>query len=268
MTLQWLGSTIWATIRDLLPTHCTGAADAEIGVILCGLLGLLPLHAATRPEPRAPGGLRHALDDCAIKVVSSARLVRDRHRTLAAPRASLGGPAPSVLAVDVAERVGFARLEHVEAEADDVLVAVGRGRRLSWPKATRQAVLAAIESHDILHLACHNIGDVLGAGGARLLLGGGDEVSADDLLDMEGLHARLRSTHRSGGRHELPPVPRRTRQTTPRPSRADHRAPSPCQRRVRRRSATTPAAAVASGAAAHVGRAPCTAPSSSLLRCP
>ncbi|MFC4536938.1 CHAT domain-containing protein [Sphaerisporangium dianthi] len=170
---EWLGEKAWGPVRAALP-------DApSVGVVPCGLLAFLPVHAARL------GDGRHAIDDCVVTVVPSARI-------LAACRDLAGRlQVRSLLTVDVADRPGEAPLPHAGQEAAAVLGRFGAGRRLTAGEATAGAVLDALPGHQVLHFACHGRDDLRRPLDSALLLAGAEMIRVSDLMDRRDLAARL-----------------------------------------------------------------------------
>lgn len=189
-TTRWLGDVLWSVVIDLLPEAGEGAEDAEVGIVPLGLMGLLPWSAAARPDPRAPGDRRFAIDDCAVRLVPSARLLGMSRARASARRSPVDADA-SALVVDVAEHVGSTPLRHAGREAAAVFAMFSQGRRLTGEEATREAILGALGAHDVVHVACHGRGDVFDPLRGALLVAGEEEVTAGHLLALPELRARL-----------------------------------------------------------------------------
>lgn len=173
--LPWLGDTLARPIADAL--HARGATGATL--ILCGPLGLSPLHAAPW---RSHGELRCLADEFDIRfapsaVVSAAalrRAARIRSRRLVAlgdPQGDLPAARPEV--------------SEIAALFDSGNANVAVGHEASAAFLHRHAGQA---TH--LHLACHARGGLFDASEAGILLSSG-LVPATEVTALARLDARL-----------------------------------------------------------------------------
>jgi len=173
--LPWLGEAIARPIADELRGR--GATGATL--ILCGPLGLAPLHTAPWQDK---GQLRCLADELETRFAPSAvvcgaalrRAVRERPARLLAladPQGDL--PAARPEAVEIAVLFGSANSE----------VAVG-------PEADAEFLRRHAARATHLHLACHARGGLFDASEAAILLASG-LVPATDLTVLAQLDARL-----------------------------------------------------------------------------
>jgi len=128
-----------------------------------GALSSLPLHAAGHhrdlldgnPEPRT------VLD----RVVSSYTATA---RALGYARAHPSQAANTMLIVSVPDAPDAPPLPGAAAEADSLAALVPHARRLDSP--TRNAVLAALPDHPVVHFACHGYADRIDPTASQLVL--------------------------------------------------------------------------------------------------
>jgi tetratricopeptide (TPR) repeat protein len=146
-----------------------------------GLLGLLPLHAAWRPEN---GSRRYALDDVLLTYAPTARALN-----AAASRAARRSDE-ALLAVDEPRPVTAAPLPHASREVEAVRSLFAGGRRLRREQATRKKVLEALDDSTVLHFACHARADLFEPLASGLLLAGDEALTLHDLIKQQ-LDARL-----------------------------------------------------------------------------
>ncbi len=161
-------------------------ACREAGVP-CGLLGLLPLHAALVPAAVPGGEVEPLLDVVQVSYAPSARIwAACRQRATATPGAA---PVAVVVGNPLPQPQGIPPLEGAEAEVvRDFLTQVPQSRPRYFPTdaATRPAVLAALQevgptlTH--AHFACHGLADLADPDRSGLLLANGERLMVRDLL--------------------------------------------------------------------------------------
>lgn len=154
------------TAAPVAPEATLPDLTRHLVLILGGVLGLLPLHAAWTHDPAAVTGRRYALDVALLTYAGNARVL-DSCR-----KAAVGITVRTLLAVGDASSLAHARqeLDAVSACFPDV----------TRPgDASADEVLAALGGHQVLHFACHGVanpGDplasaLLTAPGERLTMG-------------------------------------------------------------------------------------------------
>ena len=124
---------------------------AALVLVPMGLLTLLPLHAAWRPDDTTPTGRHYLLDELLVSYAPNARA----HQ--AATRLASRCRSDSVLVIDDPQPVAAPQVPYSSLEAEAAIEAVSRHRRLRKQKATREAVLNALADYAVLHFACHGV---------------------------------------------------------------------------------------------------------------
>jgi hypothetical protein len=178
--LDWTGEWLWhSCMRDAL--DLVDDVD-ELVLIPCGLLSILPLHAAWIADPARPTRRRYVLDDALITYAPSARAY---HRARAFRSHAVERP---VLTIADPEGVAPLPFAHVEVGALGALWhdAVG----LDGAEATSAAVSAALPDAGVIHFACHGRADVTDPDAGGILLAHGELLSPSGLADLR-LRARL-----------------------------------------------------------------------------
>ena len=175
--LPWLGASIARAVRDLVVrNHTTG-----VTLVLCGPIGVVPLHAA----PWLEAGQPHCLiDDIEVRYAPSAALCGASLQRAAArdgdepALVALGNPTGDLAAAgpEVEEIAQF-------FSDDRVTTAFGAG-------ADRLFLSRHAASATHLHLACHASGALFEADDATLFLADGP-VSASDVTALAGGTTRL-----------------------------------------------------------------------------
>lgn len=156
--MRWMnaldGITEWLWQNIMEPI--VGAIQKENSVppatlIPSGLLGLLPLHAAWRPDSSAPSGRRYALDDVNWSYAPNARAL-----AAARERAAVLSADKLLLVVDP-QPVKAADLPNALEEADKIIQLWPEAARTSLPQraATYEEVTRKLPLHDVLHYAGH-----------------------------------------------------------------------------------------------------------------
>lgn len=175
----WLWPAVLAPVVEAL------SGQDEVVLVPMGVLGMLPLHAAWRPDPIAPTGRRYALDDLIISYAPNAR-------SLALARLV---PAVSdvdgILAIADPRPVSAEPLRYADSEAAAALDRFPRGLRLAGPQATRAAVLTEMVRWPVLHFACHGYADVDQPINSAVLLANDERVRLGDLFGSDAFHPGL-----------------------------------------------------------------------------
>ena len=178
-TTRWLWDNVMGPVAARL--------DGQPGVVLVagGRLGLLPLHAAWRPDASAPTGRRYLLDDLTVRYIPNAR-------ALTAARALAAAPAQPMAVVSNPVRTDSLRpLTKAPVEAAAAMAAFPGARELlGGSEATADRVRQALASAGAAHLACHGQADLDSPLDSGLSLAGTDDLRLRDLLTMR-LRLRL-----------------------------------------------------------------------------
>jgi CHAT domain-containing protein len=176
---DWLGTAIWPAVLQ------TAGGSDRVVLVPLGLLGLLPLHAAARPDSATVTGRRYALDDVLISYTPNARALT-ASRAIAARAADA-----SVLAVGAADHAGQEPLSYGDQEAAMVRGAFAAGHYVPAAKAALSEVRPALGQYDVLHFACHGRTDLFDPLAGGLLLAGTDALTLRDVLGLKLPDTRL-----------------------------------------------------------------------------
>ncbi|WP_043663274.1 CHAT domain-containing tetratricopeptide repeat protein [Streptomyces xylophagus] len=174
---------LWDMVME--PVVAALAPAPRAALVPAGLLGLLPLHAAWRPDATAPSGRRYALDDLLLTYSPNART-----RVAAAEQARVAA-CDGVLAVEDPRPVSAGPLPAAGYEVRAALGHFARARRLDGARAALPAVKAALGEHPVLHFACHGFADVAEPLASGLLLADDESLTLRDILGHGSLGARL-----------------------------------------------------------------------------
>jgi CHAT domain-containing protein len=150
-----------------------------------GLLGLLPLHAAWRPDQQAPTGRRYLLDDLAVRYIPNARALTTA-RSLAAMRADPLVAVSDPPRTDRPRRLSASLAEIAAAAAGFA----GSPEPIAGADATVETVRQALASAGTAHFACHGVAELDSPLDSRLELAGESDLRLRDLLAMR-LRLRL-----------------------------------------------------------------------------
>lgn len=178
-TTRWL----WEEVMGPVTAELAGQPGAVL--VAGGLLGLLPLHAAWRPDPQAPTGRRYLLDDLAVRYIPNARALTTARSLATAPA------EPLVAVIDPPRADRLARLTRSPVEiAAAVAGFPGSPEPVGGADATTETVRRALASAGAAHFACHGVAELDSPLDSRLQLAGSDDLRLRDLLAMR-LRLRL-----------------------------------------------------------------------------
>ncbi|WP_326809982.1 CHAT domain-containing protein [Streptomyces scopuliridis] len=124
-----------------------------------GVLGTLPLHAATPQE-----GARGALDRVVSSYTPTLRALHHARQRAARPAGT------GALIVAVGDAAGLASLPAAHREAEHLARLLPGPEVLTGASATHSAVVSALPRHAYAHFACHALGDLERPSGSRLVL--------------------------------------------------------------------------------------------------
>jgi CHAT domain-containing protein len=156
-----LGRPFHQELSDLLPllgdrlvgplaSHLTTLGTDAVTLVACGLLGLLPLHAATYQRD-GEAGRRCLLDDVTISYAPSARVLGAAHACLAAA----DDRADWVLAGVGNPDAGSAPLRYARAELEQIAALFPTAITWYGQEATKAALIESLPRASHVHLACH-----------------------------------------------------------------------------------------------------------------
>jgi CHAT domain-containing protein len=175
-----LWSTVVAPVMPLL------AGRDRVTIVPCGLLGMLPLHAAARPDRDTATGWRYLLDDLVVSYAPNAAAVARVHRDASAAAGS------ALVAVAEPVPVHQRPLPLAVAEAQHVVACYPAGGPvLAGAAATVPAVLAALPGGSVLHFACHADVDPADPLSSGMIMAGDRRLAVRDLMAMNLDGARL-----------------------------------------------------------------------------
>jgi len=174
---DWLWTSAMGPIVEDLLRHAPAQEDGPPRAVLIpgGLLGLLPLHAASRSDPSRPTGREHVLDLVQIAYAPNARSLtaaREVAREVSGRR---------VLAVAAPPRAAALPMTLAEARAAAHAFPGGAADR----KPTAVTFLEQVREADVVHVACHGVADLAEPLNSRLELAPGQDVTLATLMAQE-----------------------------------------------------------------------------------
>jgi CHAT domain-containing protein len=173
------GLTRWLWDSALAPVLDELGDPPETAMVPCGLLGLLPLHAAWTEDPSAPTGRRYAIDRTAFAYSANARALA------ACRRRAATSSAKRLLAVYDSDL-----LPYTESEALIAASAFPTADLLPPDAATVDAVEHALGEAQVFHAGCHGRADLADPLRSYLLLPGNRRLELERILGMR-LRTRL-----------------------------------------------------------------------------
>lgn len=167
-TLAWLGEVLAPVVNSL---------PGRILIVPTGALSFLPVHAATTAHGPLLGRAVIEMAPAVLPVLRASRR----------PRAPVGGPVLAVVDPSPTSQppLRFARLEGAVASR------LGPATQLREGDAELNAVLDALPSASVLHLACHGRADVFDPHASGLVLANDLLLTADRLEGLDLDRARL-----------------------------------------------------------------------------
>jgi hypothetical protein len=178
---------LWdAAMRPVLDLVGDDRPDQQVALVPCGLLGLLPLHAAWTSDDSAPTGRRYALDHAVWTYTANARALAACYSA-----ADLSSLDRSLVVADPFPRPpGLAPLPAIRAVSTVVKSRIPGGPAgLIGDAVTCSAVRTLLPDVDIAYFGCHGTADMADPLRSRIVLGDGD-LTLDEILRMR-LRARL-----------------------------------------------------------------------------
>ena len=166
--LDALGRWLWPVMERVLTRE-------RVVIVACGLLGLLPLHAAWTEDASRPPAAATRSTTAVISYASTANALLLAHEP-----AVLDG----VLTVVEPDPVFLPALANADAEAAVALAAFAKRIKLAGPQARSRQVVPALVETPVVHFACHALSSLREPHRSGIVLAG------DRLLDPFGL-ARL-----------------------------------------------------------------------------
>ncbi|MCX5097226.1 CHAT domain-containing protein [Streptomyces sp. NBC_00365] len=159
-TLAWLWQSVTGPVLGHLGITAAPAGPLpRVWWAPGGVLGTLPLHAAT-PEEGAPG----ALDRVISSYTPTLRALHHARQRAARPAGT------GALVVAVGDAAGLAPLPAARREAEHLARLLPGPEMLTGASATHSAVVAALPQHAYAHFACHALGDLERPSASRLVL--------------------------------------------------------------------------------------------------
>jgi CHAT domain len=179
---DWLWTAAMEAVVQNLLRHAPedGSGPPRAVLIPGGLLGLLPLHAAWRPEPSRPTGREYALDVVQVAYAPNARALT------AARQVARDVPGRRVAAVAAPPQAADLPMTVVEARA--AALAFPGGAALV--SATAETFLDRLREVDVVHVGCHGEADLAEPLQSRLELTPGEDVTLATLMGQQ-LRIRL-----------------------------------------------------------------------------
>jgi CHAT domain-containing protein len=176
-------SWLWPRLMDPLLSEL-GDAEA-VTLVPGGLLGLLPLHAAWRPDSSHATGREHAMDRLVISYAPNAR-------SLSVSRAAAERiPSRRVLAVATPGGPGASRpLPLAIQECRAACGSFPSDGTMLHRNLTVESVAAAMGAADVVHFACHGYADLAVPLDSGLILADGQVLTVRELMSRD-LRVRL-----------------------------------------------------------------------------
>jgi CHAT domain-containing protein/inhibitor of KinA sporulation pathway (predicted exonuclease) len=186
---------LWDLIMEPIVTHLQGLDVTQAVLIPTGYLGFLPLHAAWTEDATTPTGRRYALDAITFTYAPNARSLQ------AARAVAENTAARSLLAINEPRPTTASPLPSSKREVEVAIDYFQESHRvLQHEQATRDAVLAELPNHDLLHFSCHGYANFASPLDSGLLMANDEVLSLRDFFntDLQGVRLAILSACETG----------------------------------------------------------------------
>lgn len=194
-TIDQVTHQLWERLMGPVVTHLETLNTTQAILIPTGFLSFLPLHAAWTEDTTTPSGRRYALDAITFTYALNAR-------SLQAARAVCENTAArSLLAINEPRPTKAKLLPSSELEVEVAIDYFHSSHHvLKHEQATRDAVLAALPSHDVLHFSCHGYANFANPLDSGLLMANDEVLSLRDFFntDLQGVRLAILSACETG----------------------------------------------------------------------
>jgi CHAT domain-containing protein/tetratricopeptide (TPR) repeat protein len=182
-TVDGVNKRLWDAVMQPVMDKLQALGASDPILVPCGLLGLLPLHAAWTEQN---GERTYALDAAAFRYVPSARVLGAARRISAS-----SGSGRMVVVADPVPVRSAPPLPNAAAEAEGVATWFDRPVVLARSGAAREAALAALPAASVAHFCCHGGTDWDERLRSGLLLANDERLTVADLLSLRLEGSRL-----------------------------------------------------------------------------
>ncbi|MBN1322741.1 MAG: CHAT domain-containing protein, partial [Methanotrichaceae archaeon] len=186
-----IGSELWQRVMGPVIEALRSQNARQAVLIPCGLMGLLPLHAAWRDEG---GRHRYALEEMAISYAPSARALAHARNGDATSRPK------RLMAVDEPATKGVGPLPNSHKEVEAISAHFEEKVILEHEQATLDSVLEALPGSEVAHFSCHGKVEWDDPYKSGLFLAGEDRLSVEEIsrLRLEGARLAVLSACETG----------------------------------------------------------------------
>lgn len=149
--LEWLWDVVVEPIVDILALKKTPEHDwPRVWWVGCGLLSVLPIHAAGYHEDGSGRTLIDRVVSSYIPTIKSLSYARER-----ASKSSCRSEIQKIMLIGMIKTPGQADLPGVAEEIREVQHIVRHIKVTTLPNPTRAAVISNLPDHQIVHFCCH-----------------------------------------------------------------------------------------------------------------
>ncbi|NEO85319.1 MAG: CHAT domain-containing protein [Spirulina sp. SIO3F2] len=196
-TIDTITRQLWDQVMETIVNHLETQHITQATLIPTGYLSLLPLHAAWTEDPNTKTGRRYACDKICFTTAPNARSLQT------AQAIAKNTSVSTLLAIDDPTH-NDPNQGNLPSSAAEVTTAVAtfpsQAKTLAHNQATREAVLAEIPNHNVLHFSCHgyaNFNEPLKSG---LAMANQEILSLSDLfnLKLDGVRLAILSACETG----------------------------------------------------------------------
>jgi CHAT domain-containing protein len=194
-TIDQVTHQLWDELMGPVVTHLEALNVAQATLIPTGYLSFLPLHAAWTEDTTTPSDRRYALDAITFTYAPNARSLQ------AARAVAENTTARSLLGINEPRPTKASPLPSSEREVEIAIDYFKESHHaLKHEQATRDAVLAELPNHGLVHFSCHGYANFASPLDSGLLMANDEVLSLRDFFnaDLQGVRLAILSACETG----------------------------------------------------------------------
>ena len=171
---------LWENAMGPLSSMLENQGIHEVFIVPIDILGIMPLHAAWKPDSSQPCGRFYALDHLTISYIPSAKTAVD---TLSATKL----PFESAMIIEDP----LSDLPSAPIETANVIAHFSNAKLIGGEAATREAVLKELNGKNVLHFSCHGYALASDPMESGLIMAHGEPLTVSDIYRSDISDTRI-----------------------------------------------------------------------------